>query len=238
MHTRDEPVLGLILHCVEPVHAGAAHAHPPLLKARRPRRPCSLVTRRRGRRPWRGSRACGTSSTRASARDPTAAAPTAAPRVRAAISRLISFVFDLCPDHTRVISIAPGLRPPEPQWASANLGIFVCISCSGAHRTLGTHISRVRSLFLDTWQEEELKVSICRTAGRLIGPRLCASSVTPRATPSGRLICRRFTCAQRPRTQSTIQPLIPSLRLRSRQFIQGAVHQGQVRTQGVCRWEP
>lgn len=35
------------------------------------------------------------------------------------------------------------------EWASLNLGIIVCIECSGIHRSLGTHISKVRSLTLD-----------------------------------------------------------------------------------------
>jgi len=46
----------------------------------------------------------------------------------------------------------------DPQWASANLGIFICIVCAGIHRNLGVHISRVRSLMLDTWRAEELEV--------------------------------------------------------------------------------
>jgi hypothetical protein len=46
---------------------------------------------------------------------------------------------------------------PDPQWASISLGIFLCISCSGIHRNLGVHISRVRSLFLDNWKREELE---------------------------------------------------------------------------------
>jgi len=46
----------------------------------------------------------------------------------------------------------------EPQWASANLGIFLCIVCAGIHRNLGVHISRVKSLMLDIWKSEELEV--------------------------------------------------------------------------------
>lgn len=35
------------------------------------------------------------------------------------------------------------------EWVSINLGIVLCIECSGIHRSLGTHISKVRSLTLD-----------------------------------------------------------------------------------------
>ena len=38
----------------------------------------------------------------------------------------------------------------EPVWASVNLGCLMCIECSGIHRQLGVHISKVRSLTLDT----------------------------------------------------------------------------------------
>eukprot|EP00055_Hartaetosiga_balthica_P011763 m.54751 g.54751 ORF g.54751 m.54751 type:complete len:837 (-) comp7728_c2_seq2:592-3102(-) len=37
----------------------------------------------------------------------------------------------------------------DPDWMSINLGITLCIECSGAHRSLGTHVSKVRSLTLD-----------------------------------------------------------------------------------------
>ena len=39
----------------------------------------------------------------------------------------------------------------DPDWASINLGIVLCIECSGIHRNLGTHVSRIRSLDLDDW---------------------------------------------------------------------------------------
>lgn len=39
----------------------------------------------------------------------------------------------------------------DPEWASLNFGILMCIECSGIHRNLGSHISKVRSLGLDDW---------------------------------------------------------------------------------------
>ncbi|KAI5609140.1 arf-GAP with GTPase, ANK repeat and PH domain-containing protein 2 isoform X1 [Silurus asotus] len=47
---------------------------------------------------------------------------------------------------------------PCPTWASLNLGALICIECSGIHRNLGTHLSRVRSLDLDDWPSELTKV--------------------------------------------------------------------------------
>ncbi|XP_037539708.1 arf-GAP with GTPase, ANK repeat and PH domain-containing protein 2 [Nematolebias whitei] len=46
----------------------------------------------------------------------------------------------------------------NPTWASLNLGALICIECSGIHRNLGTHLSRVRSLDLDDWPGELTQV--------------------------------------------------------------------------------
>lgn len=37
----------------------------------------------------------------------------------------------------------------KTEWVSINLAIILCIECSGIHRSLGTHISKIRSLTLD-----------------------------------------------------------------------------------------
>ncbi|XP_063162269.1 arf-GAP with coiled-coil, ANK repeat and PH domain-containing protein 2 [Candoia aspera] len=46
----------------------------------------------------------------------------------------------------------------DPRWASINLGVTLCIECSGIHRSLGVHFSKVRSLTLDSWEPELLKL--------------------------------------------------------------------------------
>ncbi|XP_052090558.1 stromal membrane-associated protein 1-like isoform X1 [Mytilus californianus] len=43
-----------------------------------------------------------------------------------------------------------------PRWASWNLGIFLCIRCAGIHRNLGVHISKVKSVNLDSWTAEQV----------------------------------------------------------------------------------
>lgn len=45
----------------------------------------------------------------------------------------------------------------HPRWASWNLGCFMCIRCSGIHRSMGTHISRVKSVDLDAWTDEQVE---------------------------------------------------------------------------------
>ena len=60
----------------------------------------------------------------------------------------------------------------RPTWATliqpfkdnAPLGMqtlcaFVCLNCAGAHRTLGTHLCRVKSTNLDTWTEQEVELA-------------------------------------------------------------------------------
>lgn len=50
----------------------------------------------------------------------------------------------------------------DPKWASINLGITLCIECAGTHRSLGVHLSKVRSLTLDTevWSPEIVQLML------------------------------------------------------------------------------
>uniref|UniRef100_A0A8C4EYP8 Arf-GAP with coiled-coil, ANK repeat and PH domain-containing protein n=1 Tax=Dicentrarchus labrax TaxID=13489 RepID=A0A8C4EYP8_DICLA len=54
-----------------------------------------------------------------------------------------------------------------PCWASINLGVLLCIECSGIHRSLGVHCSKVRSLTLDSWEPELLKL-MCELGNTVI----------------------------------------------------------------------
>ncbi|XP_035010931.2 BAR_ACAPs and ArfGap_ACAP domain-containing protein [Hippoglossus stenolepis] len=73
------------------------------------------------------------------------------------------------PPAQRLAALGVALRGPgnqrccdcgeeEPRWASINLGVTMCIECSGIHRSLGVHLSKVRSLTLDSWEAEQLKL--------------------------------------------------------------------------------
>lgn len=48
----------------------------------------------------------------------------------------------------------------HPRWTSWSIGVFICIRCSGIHRGMGTHISRVKSADLDAWTDDQTQMMI------------------------------------------------------------------------------
>ncbi|CAN1822709.1 Probable ADP-ribosylation factor GTPase-activating protein AGD11, partial [Linum perenne] len=44
----------------------------------------------------------------------------------------------------------------DPKWVSISHGVFICIKCSGIHRSLGVHISKVLSVKLDEWTDDQV----------------------------------------------------------------------------------
>ena len=74
----------------------------------------------------------------------------------------------------------------QPVWASINLGILLCIECSGIHRSLGVHVSKVRSLELDKWEASNailLQQLGNRTAASIFEASVPTPCSTERATP-------------------------------------------------------
>ncbi|OXB66375.1 hypothetical protein ASZ78_011909 [Callipepla squamata] len=55
-----------------------------------------------------------------------------------------------------------------PRWASWNIGVFICIRCAGIHRNLGVHISRVKSVNLDQWTQEQIQRTAWSNAAKLL----------------------------------------------------------------------
>ncbi|KAF9781327.1 ArfGap-domain-containing protein [Thelephora terrestris] len=54
--------------------------------------------------------------------------------------------------------ICADCKTRHPRWASHNLGIFICVKCASIHRKIGTHITKVKSLTLDTWSKDQVDI--------------------------------------------------------------------------------
>uniref|UniRef100_A0AAR2KCV7 ArfGAP with SH3 domain, ankyrin repeat and PH domain 1b n=1 Tax=Pygocentrus nattereri TaxID=42514 RepID=A0AAR2KCV7_PYGNA len=80
----------------------------------------------------------------------------------------------------------------DPKWLSTNLGILTCIECSGIHREMGVHISRIQSMELDKLGTSELLLA--KNVGNsnfneiMEGNLPCPS---PKPTPSSDMTIRK-----------------------------------------------
>ena len=70
----------------------------------------------------------------------------------------------------------PGARPT---WASINLGVFLCLRCAGLHRSLGVHVSQVRSCSLDSWHYSQLEL-MARCGGNVEANKYWEYSLDPK----------------------------------------------------------
>ncbi|KAG0197100.1 hypothetical protein BGX28_009383, partial [Mortierella sp. GBA30] len=65
----------------------------------------------------------------------------------------------------------------NPDWCAINLGILICIDCSGIHRSLGTHISKVRSFTLDTTSYTRDLFEFIRSMGNEASNRIWEANI-------------------------------------------------------------
>lgn len=65
-------------------------------------------------------------------------------------------------------------------WVSINLLCVLCIKCSGAHRSLGSHISKIRSLTLDNFSTDEMKYLIKNNVCNEITNSIYESGLNPK----------------------------------------------------------
>ncbi|KAG0331282.1 hypothetical protein BG004_001738 [Podila humilis] len=72
----------------------------------------------------------------------------------------------------------------NPDWCAINLGILICIECSGIHRSLGTHISKVRSFTLDTTSYTRDLFDFIRAVGNEISKQIWEANLVQSAADS------------------------------------------------------
>lgn len=107
----------------------------------------------------------------------------------------------------------------EPKWVSSSLGVFICIKCSGIHRSLGVHISKVLSLNLDDWTDEQVDSLVNLGGNTLINKKYeaCVPSYIKKPKPNSSIeersdfIRRKYELQQfLDSEENLVCPFIPS----------------------------
>jgi len=73
----------------------------------------------------------------------------------------------------------------SPEWACINWGVVICIECSGIHRSLGVHLSKVKAVKLDVWEAEVVNVQLLlgnRIVNKILEGDICSNIKKPNDT--------------------------------------------------------
>ncbi|AGO11692.1 AaceriADL084Wp [[Ashbya] aceris (nom. inval.)] len=101
----------------------------------------------------------------------------------------------------------------HPRWASWSLGVFVCIRCAGFHRSLGTHVSKVKSVDLDIWKEEHLQQVVRfgnnQQANKVYEGRLGCGSYVPDQSKMGQFIKTKYEVRKWYQEEGSCEPGLP-----------------------------
>ena len=71
-----------------------------------------------------------------------------------------------CFDCGKILNYCSGKKPA--QWASINNAVYLCLNCASLHRGLGVNVSYVRSITIDTWNDNQLKFMLLGGNRRLL----------------------------------------------------------------------
>ncbi|KAL8172846.1 UNVERIFIED_CONTAM: Arf-GAP with SH3 domain, ANK repeat and PH domain-containing protein 2 [Gekko kuhli] len=115
----------------------------------------------------------------------------------------------------------------DPTWLSTNLGILTCIECSGIHRELGVHYSRMQSLTLDVLGTSELLLAknignagfneimeFCLPADEIVKPNPSSDMNARKDYINAKYIERKYARKKYSETAAKLQSLCEAVRTR------------------------